>query len=191
MQFEAASRSSPKSCRRLPSRVHNAGFPTFEARVTYPFHPLVDQTVLVTGSHEHEGVHYLLILAHGGSFQIPAWMFDPAASSIEIVAAPRLSATKLVELRAKLCCLTIPLRSLRSPIAHSILRERRRSDMFVAARSAPWRSATVSGSAACGSIGPWRRRCSSDCNLRESRRPCGQWRRTRSVIATINSNSRT
>ncbi|ACE93913.1 Y4bD/Y4pK family protein [Rhizobium sp. 9T] len=125
MQFEAASRSSPKSCRRLPSRVHNAGFPTFEARVTYPFHPLVDQTVLVTGSHEHEGVHYLLILAHGGSFQIPAWMFDPAASSIEIVAAPRLSATKLVELRAKLCCLTIPLRSLRSPIAHSILRERR------------------------------------------------------------------
>ncbi|AJC82189.1 hypothetical protein IE4803_PB00132 (plasmid) [Rhizobium etli bv. phaseoli str. IE4803] len=65
---------------------------------------------MVTGSHEHEGVHYLLIrLAHGGSFQIPAWMFDPAASSIEIVAAPRLSTTKLVELRAFLdslvtCC---------------------------------------------------------------------------------------
>ncbi|WP_225040261.1 DUF5372 family protein (plasmid) [Rhizobium sp. T1470] len=88
-------------CHRLRSRVHNAGFLAFESKVTYPFHPLVDQTVLVTGSHEHEGVHYLLIRqVHGGSFQIPAWMFDPAASSIEIVAEPRLSATKLIELRA-------------------------------------------------------------------------------------------
>ncbi|UFS84693.1 Y4bD/Y4pK family protein (plasmid) [Rhizobium sp. T136] len=64
-------------CHRLRSRVHNAGFLAFESKVTYPFHPLVDQTVLVTGSHEHEGVHYLLIRqVHGGSFQIPAWMFD-------------------------------------------------------------------------------------------------------------------
>ncbi|MCJ9674777.1 MULTISPECIES: DUF5372 family protein, partial [unclassified Neorhizobium] len=84
-----------------PSRVHGAGFLTFEARVTYPFHPLVGQTVLVTGSHQHDGVDYFLIRqSHGGSFQIPAWMFDPEASSIEIVAELRLSATKLVELRA-------------------------------------------------------------------------------------------
>jgi Family of unknown function (DUF5372) len=49
--------------------------------VTYPFHPLVGQTVLVTGGHEHDGVDYLLIRQpHGGSFQIPGWMFDPAAS---------------------------------------------------------------------------------------------------------------
>ncbi len=87
--------------RRLRSQVHNAGFLAFESTVTYPFHPLVDQTVLVTGSHEHEGVHYLLIRqAHGSSFQIPARMFDPAATSIEIVAEPRLSAAKLIELRA-------------------------------------------------------------------------------------------
>jgi len=57
--------------------------------------------VLVTGGHEHDGVDYFLIRqAHGGSFQIPAWMFDPAASSIEIVTEPRLSAKQLVELRA-------------------------------------------------------------------------------------------
>lgn len=78
--------------------------------VAYPFHPLVGQTVLVTGSHEHDDVQYLLIRqSHGGSFQIPAWMFDPATRSIGIVADPRLSATKLVELRALIdslvtCC---------------------------------------------------------------------------------------
>jgi hypothetical protein len=62
---------------------------------------LVGQTVLVTGDHEHDGVHYLLIRqSHGGSFQIPGWMFDPAASSFEIVSVPRLPASRLVELRA-------------------------------------------------------------------------------------------
>ena len=83
------------------SRGHSAGFLTYEAVVTYPFHPLVGQTVLVTGDHEHDGVHYLLIRQpHGGSFQIPGWMFDPAASSFEIVAVPRLPASRLIELRA-------------------------------------------------------------------------------------------
>ncbi|MDK4743622.1 MULTISPECIES: hypothetical protein [unclassified Rhizobium] len=59
---------------------------------------MVDQTLFVTGNHEHDGIHYLLIrLAHDGSFQILARMFDSAASSIELVAEPRLLAAKLVE----------------------------------------------------------------------------------------------
>jgi hypothetical protein len=67
-----------------PSRGHSSGFLTYEAVVTYPFHLLVGQTVLVTGSHEHDGVDYLLIRQpHGGSFQIPGWMFDPASMVME------------------------------------------------------------------------------------------------------------
>src|SRR5690242_21308455 len=38
-----------------PNREHNAGFLTFEAVVTYPFHPLAGRTVLVIGQHEHDG----------------------------------------------------------------------------------------------------------------------------------------
>jgi Family of unknown function (DUF5372) len=69
--------------------------------VTYPFHPLVGQIVTVTGDHEHDGVHYRLIRQpHGGSFQIPEWMFDPGAGSFIIVAFPRFPANQLVELRA-------------------------------------------------------------------------------------------
>ena len=84
-----------------PSRGHSAGFLTYEAVVTYPFHPLVGQIVTVTGDHEHDGVHYRLIRQpHGGSFQIPEWMFDPGAGSLIIVAFPRFPANQLVELRA-------------------------------------------------------------------------------------------
>jgi hypothetical protein len=84
-----------------PSRGHNAGFLTFEAEVIYPFHPLVGQTVLVIGDHEHDGVHHFLIRQpHGGSYQIPDWMFDPATSSLALVPTPRLPVTELVLLRA-------------------------------------------------------------------------------------------
>ncbi|MGY5795650.1 DUF5372 family protein, partial len=117
------------------SRVHNAGFLAFESTVRYPFHPLVDQTVLVTGSHEHEGVHYLLIRqAHGGSFQIPAWMFDPAASSIEIVAEPRLSAAKLIELRAFIDS-HVPFRSVQE--AEGISHEKAISHAIGSVRDSP------------------------------------------------------
>ena len=53
------------------------------------------------GDHEHNGVHHFLIRqAHGGSYQIPDWMFDPAASGLALVPAPRLPVSQLVLLRA-------------------------------------------------------------------------------------------
>ena len=94
---------SPNDALRRPSRGHSAGFLTNEAVVTYPFHPLAGQSVIVTGDCEHDGVHYRMIRGpHGGSFQIPDWMFDPAASSLEIVAVPRFPVAHLLELRALL-----------------------------------------------------------------------------------------
>ena len=78
-------RDMPNLLHLRPSRGHSAGFLTFEAVVTYPFHPMVGQTVLVIGDHEHDGIHHLLIRqAHGGSYQVPDWMFDPAASRLAL-----------------------------------------------------------------------------------------------------------
>ncbi|WP_375791462.1 hypothetical protein ACE102_46855 (plasmid) [Bradyrhizobium sp. vgs-9] len=84
-----------------PSRGHSAGFLTFEAVLAYPYHPLVGRTVLVAGDQEHDGVHYFLIRqSQGGSFQVPGWMFDPAACSMEIVTVPRLPVSQLLQLRS-------------------------------------------------------------------------------------------
>ena len=91
----------PNFLRPRPSRGHSAGFLTFEAVVTYPFHPMVGQTVLVIGDHEHDGIHHLLIRqAHGGSHQVPDWMFDPAASSLAVVSVPRLPVSQLMSVRS-------------------------------------------------------------------------------------------
>jgi hypothetical protein len=69
--------------------------------ITYPFHPLVGRTVLVIGDHEHDSVHHFLIRQpHGGSFQVPGWMLDPAACSIAIVAVPRIPVGQLLRLRS-------------------------------------------------------------------------------------------
>ena len=90
------------SFRRLrPDRGHNAGFLTFEAVVTYPFHPLVGQTVLVIGEHEHDGIrHFLIRQSSGGSYQVPDWMFDPAANGLVIVSVPRFPISQIILLRA-------------------------------------------------------------------------------------------
>ena len=69
---------------------HNAGFLTFEAVITYPFHPLAGQTVLVVGDYEHSGIHHLLIR------QVPDWMFSQTASALAIVVDPRLPISQLV-----------------------------------------------------------------------------------------------
>src|SRR3974377_847144 len=83
-----------------PGRGHSAGFLTFEAVITYPFHPLAGRMVLVTGDHEHDGIHYFLIRQpHGGSYQVPDWMLSPAASTVVIVAVPRLPVRQLMLLR--------------------------------------------------------------------------------------------
>jgi len=94
-------RPKPNVRRRSPSRGHNAGFLAFEAVVSYPFHPLVVQTVLVLGEHEHDGIRHLLIRQPtGGSYQIPDWMFDPIANDLAIVSIPRLPVSQLMLLRA-------------------------------------------------------------------------------------------
>ena len=98
---ESVSLRLPNAAPRHPSRGHSAGFLTFEAVVTYPFHPMVGQTVLVIGDHEHDGIHHLLIRqAHGGSYQVPDWMFDPAASGLAVVRVPRLPVSQLMSLRS-------------------------------------------------------------------------------------------
>ena len=57
--------------------------------------------MLVVGAHEHDGIHHFVIRQpHGGSYQVPDWMFDPAASTLAIVAVPRLPVSQLVLLRA-------------------------------------------------------------------------------------------
>ena len=90
----------PNSLRLRPSRGHNAGFLTFEAVITYPFHPLAGQTVLVVGDYEHSGIHHLLIRQpQGGFYQVPDWMFSPTASTLAIVVVPRLPIGQLVLLR--------------------------------------------------------------------------------------------
>ena len=61
-------RGMPNSLHLRPSRGHNAGFLTFEAVITYPFHPLAGQTVLVVGDYEHSGIHHLLIRQPQGGF---------------------------------------------------------------------------------------------------------------------------
>jgi hypothetical protein len=100
-QLAAPTTARTVSSHALPGRGHNAGFLTFEAEVTYPFHPLAGQTVLVIGDREHDGVHYLLVRQpHGATYQIPDWMFDPAASHLALVPTPRLPVTELLVLRA-------------------------------------------------------------------------------------------
>lgn len=69
--------------------------------VTYPFHPVVGQTVLVIGDHEHDGIrHFLIPQPSGESYQVPDWTFDPAASGIAIVSVPRLPISQLTLMRA-------------------------------------------------------------------------------------------
>jgi hypothetical protein len=87
------------SVRRRRKPRHNAGNPAFDVAVTYPFHPLVGQTVLVVGEHEHDGVrHPLIQQPHGGIFHLPDWMVTPEAGSVEVVAEPHLPLKYLLEL---------------------------------------------------------------------------------------------
>ena len=88
-------------CARIPKRVHNAGCLPFEARVTYPFHPLANQTVLVVGDIQHAGARHLIIRRpNGATFLLPEWMAGSDAGLIRIIACPRLPVNRLIELRA-------------------------------------------------------------------------------------------
>jgi Family of unknown function (DUF5372) len=82
--------------------VHNAGCLTHEVMITYPFHPLVGQSVLVVGGKEHGGTRYLIICkpGEGARLLLPEWMTFPEAGAIQTVSSPCLSVTRLLELRA-------------------------------------------------------------------------------------------
>jgi hypothetical protein len=84
-----------------PKGVHNAGRLTYEVMITYPFHPLVGQSVHVVGDKEHGGTRYLIICnGDGARLLLPEWMTFPEAGAIQTLSRPRLSVTRLVELRA-------------------------------------------------------------------------------------------
>lgn len=84
-----------------PKGPHSAGCPAGEVNVTYPFHPLCGETVLVLSEQIHNGVrHFWLQNQNGSSYLMPAWMDTPEAASIEIVASPCLPVTRLLELHA-------------------------------------------------------------------------------------------
>jgi hypothetical protein len=70
--------------------------------ITYHFHPLVGQSVLVVGDKQHGGTRHLIICkpGEGARFLLPEWMTFPEASTIRTVSCPRLSMNRLVELRA-------------------------------------------------------------------------------------------
>jgi Family of unknown function (DUF5372) len=97
-----ACRLLPRSCSLPPRGVHNAGYLTFEVMITYPFHPLVGQSVVVVGDKKHGGTRYLIICkpGEGARLLLPEWMTFPEAGAIQTLSCPRLSVKQLVELRA-------------------------------------------------------------------------------------------
>ena len=69
-----------------------------------PISPLVRQSVLVVGDKEPGGTSYLIICKPGerARLLLPEWMTFPEAGAIQTLSRPRLSVTRLVELRALL-----------------------------------------------------------------------------------------
>ena len=91
---------SPNDVRHYPSGHHSVGLLTFEPIITHPFHPLVGETVPVVGDHEHGGLRYILIQqSHGGSYQVPDWMFPPEVRTATIVSVARLPVSQMTLLR--------------------------------------------------------------------------------------------
>ena len=96
-----ACRLLPRSCSLPRTGAHNAGRLAFEVLVTYPFHPLVGQSVLVVGDKEHAGArHFIVRNADGTGSLLPEWMTFREAGTIRILSCPRLCVNRLVELRA-------------------------------------------------------------------------------------------
>jgi len=92
----------PRWCSLPPKGVHNAGRLKCEVMITYPFHPLVGQSVLVVSDKKHGGIRYLIICkpGEGSRVLLPEWMTSREAAAIQTVSCPRLSMARLVELRA-------------------------------------------------------------------------------------------
>jgi hypothetical protein len=86
---------------RLPPPQFKLLEPRRGSFVTYPFHPLVGQSVSVIGSREHGGMRHLVIRKpdDGSKYLLPEWMTFSQAGAMRIVPCPRLSIHRLIELR--------------------------------------------------------------------------------------------
>ena len=92
--------------------VHNAGVLAREITVTYPFHPLTQQSFVVLSEHERYGtIHLLVRSADGTTHLFPSWMASAEAGATEIVTIPRLPIGRLCELRRFLDQIMIGLSS--------------------------------------------------------------------------------
>jgi hypothetical protein len=158
-------RTLPKNRRPHRKQRHNAGSLSFDAVVTYPFHPLYGQTIEVTGSIEHDFCRHLLIRQdHGGAFYLPAWMITPEAGLIKPIDTPRLPVERLHDLRALLDLLLL------SHADESV------STGDVDAKAQSTRSVFLSG--ANGALEPRR---SPDCHNASSRAAAGGDGRTKAI----------
>ena len=89
-------------CRCRSGQRHNARWPAFEVRITYPFHPRCGEMASVVGRQHHGGAEHFVIRQPDTTLALlPAWMTQPdAAGSAALVAHPRLPPGALAALRA-------------------------------------------------------------------------------------------
>ena len=98
--------------RRNRKAVHSAGVLAHEITVTYPFHPLAQQSFVVLSEHEHYGtIHLLVRSADGTTHLFPSWMASAEGGATEIVTIPRLPIARLCELQRFLDQIMIGLSS--------------------------------------------------------------------------------
>jgi len=88
------------SCRCRADQRHNTGCPAFEVKVCYPFHPRNGKIVVAIGRKHHAGVEHFVVRQPDGTLALlPAWMAEPRVSTFEVMISPRLSISRLVDLR--------------------------------------------------------------------------------------------
>ena len=127
---------SPMSCHRRPKGLHNTGILGNEVRVQYPFHPDVGRELVVLADQIHDGRRHFTVRRECGRSQLlPAWMTEPEAASIKIVADPLLPIARLLELRVFLDVLVpLPPRGSRLPqkevLMSRTMMKRQQPDLF-------------------------------------------------------------
>lgn len=90
----------------------------FDVRIHYPFHPRRGQLVSVMFRRRFAGEDHLVVVQPDGTLAlIPSWMSDETAASAIITATPRLSVSRLLELRTRLDALLACSRGESAPPA--------------------------------------------------------------------------
>jgi hypothetical protein len=118
----------PKFLLRRPRQRHSARSLGREVEVHYPFHPLYRQLAIVVADYLHDGAHHLTLRAANGlSYLIPGWMAELEAAQIQLTDTPRISISRLLDLRAFLDS-ALPSASGDSPCDGGFYNEAVRSD---------------------------------------------------------------